>query len=104
MGSLTGWILDATTIKMSDSILKGLGRSFTRHVDNVPGAGVPGHSEAMKEMSNEIVNSNTLTTYLTATNFGHDIVKVSVLHSIARYSAGFGGSNALHGHTVAVAR
>jgi hypothetical protein len=75
---------------MSDSILKGLGRGFTRHVDNVPGAGDPGHSEAMKQISNEIVNSDTLMTYLTATNFGHDVVKVSVLYSIARYSAGFG--------------
>jgi hypothetical protein len=54
----------------------------------------------MQEMTDEIVNSDTLTTYLVATNLGHDEVKISTLHSIARYSAGFGGSNALHGHTL----
>jgi hypothetical protein len=87
-----------TATKTSDSISESLGRGFARLVDNVPLDGDPGHEEAMKKMSEEIVNSNTLTTYLTATNFGQDAVKISVLHLIARYSARFGGSNALHGH------
>jgi hypothetical protein len=99
-GSLTGWVLETTATETSGSISKSLGRGFARLVDNVPLDGDPGHEEAMKEMADEIVNSDSLTTYLTATNFGQDAVKITVLHSIARYSAGFGGSNALHGHTL----
>jgi hypothetical protein len=101
LGSLTGWILENTVTETSSSISKALGRGFARLVDNVPLDGAPSHEAAMKEMIKEVVNSDSLTTYLVATNFGDDQdAKISVLHSIARYSAGFGGSNALHGHTL----
>jgi hypothetical protein len=99
-GSLTGWLLDTTATETSSGIVGGLDRSFNRLVHNVPLDGDPGHDEAMLMMVDEIVNSDTLTTYLTATNFGAGEVKISVIHSIARYSAGFGGSNALHGQTL----
>jgi hypothetical protein len=99
-GSLTGWLLDNTATETSASISNGLDLGFTRLVEDVPNFGEDGHEEAMKEMADEIINADTLTTYLTATNFGHAGAKISVIHSIARYSAGFGGSNALHGHTL----
>jgi hypothetical protein len=54
----------------------------------------------MQSMVDEIVNSDTFTPYLTATNFGTGEVRITIIHSIARYSAGFGGSNALHGKTL----
>jgi hypothetical protein len=38
--------------------------------------------------------------YLTATNIVNDVVTVMAVHSIYRYSAGFGGTNALHGKTL----
>jgi hypothetical protein len=37
-----------------------------------------------------------LVTYLTATNIRHDVVRITNVHSIHNYSAGFGGSNTLH--------
>jgi hypothetical protein len=43
-----------------------------------------------------------LVTYLTVTNIGNNVVRITVIHSIAWYSAGFGGSNALHGQTLAL--
>jgi hypothetical protein len=96
-GTLTGWLLDTTSAETSGSIAGGLERGFNRLVQNVPLDGDPGHDDAMLLMVDEIVNSDMLIPYLTATNFGTGEVRISVIHSIARYSAGFGGSNALHG-------
>jgi hypothetical protein len=101
-GSLTGWLLEITATETSDSISRNLELGFTRLVDDIPNPDEAGHDEAMRNMVDEIISSDTLTTYLTATNFGHDEVRISVVHSIARYSAGFGGSNALHGQTLAL--
>jgi hypothetical protein len=53
----------------------------------------------MRQMPDEILNSDALTCYLTAAN---NVVKVTTVHSLARCSAGFGGSNALHGHVLAL--
>jgi hypothetical protein len=99
-GSVTGWILDATATETSDSISKTLELGFSRLVDNIPDQGDPGHQEAMQDMVLEVINSDTLCTYLTATNFGSGTVRITVIHSTARYSAGFGGSNTLHGQTL----
>jgi hypothetical protein len=54
----------------------------------------------MRSIAEEIIHSDTLTTYLTATNFGSNMEKIMAVHSIACYSMGFGGSNALHGQTL----
>jgi hypothetical protein len=56
----------------------------------------------MRDIVDEVIGSDTLVTYLTATNIGHDVAKVTTVHSIHKYSAGFGGSNALHGKTLAL--
>jgi hypothetical protein len=64
--------------------------------------GAPNYDEVMRGMTDEIIHSDTLVTYLTVTNIGNNVVRVTVMHSIARYSAGFGGSNALHGQTLAL--
>jgi hypothetical protein len=64
-GSLTGWLLEATSTKMPASIAKSLELGFSRLMNNVPNPGEASHKEAMEEMVAEIVNSNTLMTYLT---------------------------------------
>jgi hypothetical protein len=46
-GSLTGWLLEATTTKMLDSISKGLDLGFSRLIYNIPNHGDTGHKEAM---------------------------------------------------------
>jgi hypothetical protein len=52
----------------------------------------------------EIINSDTLvvTYYLVATSISNDVVPITGVHSIIPYSAGFGGSNALHGNMMAL--
>jgi hypothetical protein len=99
-GSLTGWLLQATSTETSDSISRGLEAGFSRLVDNLPDANDANYDQVMQVMVDEIVNSDTLNTYLTATNFGTNKVRITTIHSIARYSAGFGGSNALLGRTL----
>jgi hypothetical protein len=55
----------------------------------------------MINMTNEVINSDTLVTYLIATSICRDdITRVATSYSVARYDAGFGGSDALHGKTV----
>jgi hypothetical protein len=54
-------------------------------------------------MTEEVTHSDTLMiTHLTATNICNNVIRVTTVHSIAQYSAGFGGSNALHGKTIAL--
>jgi hypothetical protein len=86
-GTITGWILDATATKMSESISLDLERGFNRLVTNVPAHGNPAYDATMQEMTANSVN---------------DVVPINVLHSIGCYSAGFGGSNTLHGQTLAL--
>jgi hypothetical protein len=101
-GTITGWLLDATSTATSSDISRGLERGFDRLVTNIPNAGDPGHEDAMRDIVDEVIGSDTLVTYLTATNIGHNAARITTVHSIHRYSAGFGGSNALHGKTLAL--
>jgi hypothetical protein len=61
-----------------------------------------GYEDVMQVMTDEIIHSDMLMTYLVATNICNNVVQVMTVHSIARYSAGFGGSNDLHGETLAL--
>jgi hypothetical protein len=53
----------------------------------------------MQKMAVEVTNSDTLIDYLIATN---SMRANAVVHSIAHYSAGFGGSNVLHSQVLAL--
>jgi hypothetical protein len=75
---------------------------FSRLVENIPAIGSPGYDKVMRGVTDKIIHSDTLVTYLTVTNIGNNVVRVTVVHYIAQYSAGFGGSNDLHGHTLAL--
>jgi hypothetical protein len=101
-GTITGWILDETVAATPASITQELERGFNRLVNNIPAANDANYREVMREMTDEVMYSDTLTTYLTATNRWNDVVRVTTLHSVAKYSAGFGGSNALHGRVLAL--
>jgi hypothetical protein len=98
--TITGWILDATAAETADTISKEMERGFDRLVDNTPAIGDAGYNEAMREMTDEIIHSDTLVAYLVVTNIPNEEVRTTVIHSVSRYSAGFGGSNALHGQTM----
>jgi hypothetical protein len=101
-GTITGWILESSTTETSESISRCLERGFNRLVDDIPLPAEPTYDAAMREITDEVINSDTMVTYLVATNICNDVVRITVVHSIARYSAGFGGSNALHGRTLAL--
>jgi hypothetical protein len=93
---------DATATATSSDISRGLEQGFDRLVTNIPDAEDPGYNDAMRDIVDEVIGSDTLVTYLTATNIGHDVVKVITIHTIHKYSAGFTGSNVLHGKTLAL--
>jgi hypothetical protein len=101
-GTITGWLLDATLTETSSDISRGLEQGFNRLVDNIPNVGDAGYADAIRNMVDEAIGSDMLTTYLTAINIGQECSRVTMIHSIHRYSAGFGGSNALHGKTLAL--
>ncbi len=101
-GTITGWILDETVAATPSSITQELERSCNRLVDNIPDPLAADYGDVMRKMTDEVINSDTLITYLTATNRWNNVVRVTRVHSIARYSTGFGGNNALHGQVLAL--
>jgi hypothetical protein len=101
-GTLTGWLLDATSTETLSDISRGLEQGFDRLDNNIPNIGDAGYDAAIRSIVDEVIGSDTIVTYLTAINIGHEVAKVTTIHSIHRYSAGFGGSNALHGKTLAL--
>jgi hypothetical protein len=97
-GTITGWLLDATATETSSSISQGLELGFNCLFNNVPDPADATYDDIMCTMTDEILGSDTLVTYLVITNAVNDQARgVTLLHSIGKYSAGFGGSNTLHG-------
>ena len=72
--TITGWLLDATATEMWDGMSKGLEGGFNRLVDDIPIMNGAGYTDAMREMKDEILNSDTLIPYLVTTNIGNDVV------------------------------
>jgi hypothetical protein len=106
-GTITGWILDKTAAETPAAetpavIIQEMEQGFNRLVDNIPDVADPNYESIMRRMTDEVINSDTLIAYLTATNRWNNVVRVTVVHSIARYSAGFGGNNAFHGQVLAL--
>ena len=66
-------------------------------MDGVPAIDHANYAAFMWNMMDEIMASDTLVTYLTATNVEYGQPKVTTIHSIGKYRVGFGGSNTLHG-------
>jgi hypothetical protein len=58
----------------------------------------------MRDMADDITNSDTLIPYLVASDIINGEVCIALLHSIKWYSARFGGSNALHSKTLVLLR
>ena len=96
-GTITGWILDHTLTETSAMIAATCERVLNQLTQNVPDANDPTYGAAMRVMTDEVISSDTLVAYLTVCNLPHAAARVTVVHSIGRYSAGFGGNNSLHG-------
>jgi hypothetical protein len=101
-----GWILQSTPTKTSDSISIGLELGFNHLADNIPVSNerrwLYHEAVIMHSITDEVVNSDTLITYLVAANICNNVVQVIVAHLIARYSTDFGGSDALYGKMLAL--
>jgi hypothetical protein len=98
-GSITGWMLQATMAETPSTISLQMERSFARLV-GMPPVNHHDYAAARRDMIDEILNSNSLETYLMVSNHLYREPRVTVIHSLFRYSAGFGGRNALHGKVV----
>jgi hypothetical protein len=64
---------------------------------DVPPVGHLDHAAARQCMMDEILDSHGLEPYLMMSNKPYGMPRVVVMHSLFRYSAGFGRTNALHG-------
>ena len=54
----------------------------------------------MRSLTDEVLSDDTLGTYLVASNTRTSEPRITILHSLACYSAGFGGQAALHGQVL----
>lgn len=95
-GSITGWMLESTAGESTLTTMTQLESWLTR-LGNLPAPDAAGFATAQRALVDDVLSSDTLDAYLVVSNTPHDAPRVTVLHSIARYSAGLGGSNALHG-------
>jgi hypothetical protein len=73
-GTITGWILENSTTKTSESISQGLERGFNRLVESIPLANDPAYDAAMREMTDGVIHSDKMIPYLVATNICGDVV------------------------------
>ena len=61
---------------------------------------VEGHDDTIRALTEEVLSDDKLGTYLVASNTPTGEPRITVLHSLARYSAGFGGQAVLHGQVL----
>jgi hypothetical protein len=79
-------------------IVADIEAGFARLSSNIPGNHAdPGYAGAMRDLLNEVVNSSELCSYLTVSETGGAASRVMVVHSIGKYSAGFGALSAFQG-------
>jgi len=98
-GSITGWILQETSSVSTNETSLVFERSFAR-LPVVPMPEAEGHDNAMRSLTDEVLTDDALGTYFVASNTPTGEPRITVLHSLARYSAGFGGQAALHGRVL----
>ena len=98
-GSITGWILQETSSVSTNETSLSFERSFAR-LAVVPMPEVEGHDNAMRSLTDEVLSDNALGTYLVASNTPTGEPRITVMYSLAWYSAGFGGQAALRGRVL----
>jgi hypothetical protein len=97
-GTVTGWLLERSASISSNALAKEIEAGFARLTANIPAdptnADYPG---AMRDLVDEVLNSADLCCYLTVSATGAASARVTVIHSIGKYSAGFGALSAFQG-------
>jgi hypothetical protein len=101
-GTITGWLIDQSLSVTSNSLVREIEASFARLSQDIPeDTADPNYLGAMREMVDEVLNSDDLCCYLTASETGAAATRVVLVHSIGKYSAGFGALSAFQGTIMA---
>jgi hypothetical protein len=86
----------------SNSLVQDIESGFARLSRNIPDdAFDPDYPGAMRDLVDEVVNSADLCCYLTVSETGAMAARVTVVHSIGKYSASFGALSAFQGTMMA---
>jgi hypothetical protein len=63
-GTITGWILDQTAAETPTAMTEDVELKFARLTNNIPDVNDADYERVMRQMSDEILNSDSLTCYL----------------------------------------
>jgi hypothetical protein len=97
-GTISGWLLDQSLSATSSSIVRDVESGFSRLTQGIPADQLdPDYLGAMRELVDEVINSSDLCCYLTISETGAAASRVTLVHSIGKYSAGFGALSAFQG-------
>jgi hypothetical protein len=98
-GTVTGWLLEQSASILSDALVKEIEVGFAQLTAGIPAdpAADAAYLGAMRDLVDEILNSADLCCYLTMLATGVASARVTVVHSIRKYSAGFGALSAFQG-------
>jgi hypothetical protein len=88
-GTISGWLLDRSLSATSSSIVQDVELGFARLTQGIPDTGDPDYLEA--------INSADLCCYLTISDTGAAMARVTLIHLLGKYSAGFGARSAFQG-------
>jgi hypothetical protein len=101
-GSITGWLVDQSVSVTSSSIVTESKAGFACLSHNIPADPLdPDYDAAMKELVDEVVNSDDICCYLTVSGTGAAASQILLVHAIGKYSAGFGALSAFQGTIMA---
>lgn len=100
-GTITGWLVDQSVTVTSSSLVQDIEAGFARLSQNIPADPLHAtYAGTMRDLVDEVVNSSDLCCYLTISETGATATRVTVVHSIGKYSAGFGALSAFQGTTM----
>jgi hypothetical protein len=97
-GTIIGWLVDQLVLVTSILLVADIEAGYARLFYNIPGdPNDPGYRRAMRELIGKVVNSAELCCYLTILETGGVASRVTLVHSIGKYSAGFGALSEFQG-------
>jgi hypothetical protein len=100
-GTITSWLIDQSLSVTSSSLVNEIEAGFARLSHDIPADPAdPEYGGPMRELVDEILNSDDLCCYLTASKTGATATRIVLVHPVGKYSAGFGALSAFQGTTM----
>jgi hypothetical protein len=97
-GTVTGWLLERSASISSETLAREIETGFAHLTANIPADPTDAyHPGAMRDLVDKVLNSADLCCYLTVSATGAADARVTIVHSIGKYSAGFGALSAFQG-------